>query len=294
MTEASANRATVCLTFDFDAVSLWMAFGANGARALSRGEFGAKTGAPRILDVLDRYDIKTTWFTPGHTAETFPAVTRDVVERGHEIGNHGYLHEIFDSIPFEEVKSVIRKGNDAIERVTGVRPQGMRAPAGDFDGRLQEFLLDEGFAYDSSRWDGEFELYWARGLDTLHSDGPNELGAPIDLVEVPLSLMMQDLVYFEADFAVSAFQGRCAPSQVEEIWRDQFQYMYDRVPDGVLVVTMHPQSIGWGLRAAMLERFIEHCLSQPGTRFATCATVAAEFRAAAGSQPLESATTPAN
>jgi hypothetical protein len=70
--------------------------------------------------------------------------------------------------------------------------------------------------------------------------------------------------------------------------------MYDRVPDGVLVVTMHPQSIGWGLRAAMLERFIEHCLSQPGTRFATCATVAAEFRAAAGSQPLESATTPAN
>ena len=66
------HRATVCLTFDFDAVSLWMVFGARGARALSRGEFGARVGAPRLLELFDRYDIKATWFTPGHTAETFP------------------------------------------------------------------------------------------------------------------------------------------------------------------------------------------------------------------------------
>ena len=275
-------RATVCLTFDFDAVSLWMVFGARGARALSRGEFGARVGAPRLLELLDRYDIKTTWFTPGHTAETFPEVSRDIVERGHEMGNHGYLHEIFDTIPFDEVKRVIVKGSDAIERVTGTRPQGMRAPAGDFDHRLQEFLLEEGFAYDSSRWDGEFELYWARGQDTLNDEGPNVFGADIDVVEVPLSLMMQDLVYFEADFAVSAFQGRSAPSQVEEIWTEQFNYMYENVPGGVLNVTMHPQSIGWGLRVAMLERFIKHCLNHDGVRFATCSTVAAEFRAAQG------------
>lgn len=275
-------RATVLLCVGFDAMALWIARGARGARALSRGEFGGRVGAPRLLEILDRYSVTSTWFVPGHTAETFPEVTRDVVARGHEVANHGYLHEDFERLSFTEIQSVVHRGSAALERVTGGRPVGMRAPVGDFDGRLLAFLAEEGYEYDSSMWDGEYTLYWARGLDTVADDGPVQFGSPVDLVEVPLSLMMQDFVYLEADLGSMGLNGRNTPRQVEEIWREQFDYMYEREPGGVLNITIHPQTIGRGSRAAMLERFLEHCLSQPGVRFTTCAVAAREFRAQAG------------
>jgi peptidoglycan/xylan/chitin deacetylase (PgdA/CDA1 family) len=277
---------------DFDAVSLWMAWGARGVRALSRGEFGARVGAPRILGVLDRYNLPSTWFVPGHTADTYPDLTREIARRGHEIGNHGYLHEAFDSLSREQVRNVIRMANDALERVTGVRPKGLRAPAGDFEGWLFELLLEEGFEYDSSRFDGEFDLYWCRRPDLLCDDGPNIPGEPIGLVEVPLSMVMQDFIYFEANFGAPLLTGSAPPSVVEEIWRSQFDYMYERVPGGVLTLTLHPQSIGWGLRMVALERFLEHCLAKPGTRFSTCGQVAMEFRARGAATPAAVAALP--
>jgi maleate isomerase len=275
----SSHRATVLICVGFDAMALWIARGARGARALSRGEFGGRVGSWRLLDLLDRHSVTSTWFVPGHTAETFPEVTREVVARGHEVANHGYMHEDFERLTFDEIQSVVRRGADALEGVTGQRSVGMRAPVGDFDGRLFEFLVSEGYEYDSSMWDGEYSLYWARGLDTVPDDGPVKFGSPVDLVEVPLSLMMQDFVYLEADLGQMGLNGRNTPRQVEEIWREQFDYMYEREPGGVLNVTIHPQTIGRGSRAAMLERFLEYCASRPGTRFTTCAAVAREFRA---------------
>jgi peptidoglycan/xylan/chitin deacetylase (PgdA/CDA1 family) len=272
-------RATVLVCVGFDAMALWIARGARGARALSRGEFGGRVGAWRLLDILDRYSVASTWFVPGHTAETFPEATREVVARGHEVANHGYMHEDIERLTFDEIQSVVRRGAAALEGVTGQRPVGMRAPVGDFDGRLFEFLVEEGYEYDSSMWDGEYSLYWARGLDIVPDDGPVQFGSTVDLVEVPLSLMMQDFVYLEADLGQMGLNGRNTPRQVEEIWREQFDYMYEREPGGVLNLTIHPQTIGRGSRAAMLERFLEYCVSRPGTRFTTCATVAREFRA---------------
>lgn len=275
----STIRGTVNLCFDFDAMSLWLGWGTRGARALSRGEFGARVGAPRILELLERHEVPSTWFIPGHTAETFPEVVFDVAARSHEIGNHGYLHEAFDTLGYDDVRSIIRRANDALERVTGQRPRGLRAPAGDFDGHLMEMLVDEGFAYDSSRFDGEYELYWARGLDQLPDNGPAVFGRRLDLVEVPLNNVMQDFIYFESNYGTPLLTGSCAPSQVEEIWLGQLEYMLANVAGGVLTLTMHPQAIGWGGRIGILDRFIDRCKSA-GLRFATCATLADEFRLA--------------
>ena len=116
---AERPTATVCLSLDFDVTSIWLMFGLTGARTLSRGEFGATTGAPRVLELCDRYDITSTWFVPGHTADNYPEVTAEVARRGHELGNHGYVHEDFGSLSLEESRAVLRKGNAAIERITG-------------------------------------------------------------------------------------------------------------------------------------------------------------------------------
>jgi peptidoglycan-N-acetylglucosamine deacetylase len=281
-------RATVCLTVDFDAVCIWMGWGFRGARILSRGEFGAREAAPRLLDLFERKGILTTWFIPGHTADTWPLVTARVAALGHEIGNHGYLHEAFDTLPSDDVRSVLRKASDTLERVTGQRPSGMRVPAGDFDGDLFEMLVEEGFTYDSSIF-GEFHPFWCRAKDTLVDDGPNVFGRELDLVQLPLSFVMNDFNYFEFNYANPQLHGMASPDHVFSIWSSQFDYMRQHVPGGVLNVTTHPQCIGWGLRTAMLERFIDHCLSH-SARFATCGTAADEFRRTEGQLPTSAAT----
>ncbi len=262
-------------------MSLWMSWGARGGRALSRGEFGAVVGAPRLLDLFRRYSIETTWFVPGHTAETFPEVTASIAADGHEIGHHGYAHEAFDALSDDELREVIRKGNDALARIAGQRPHGMRVPAGDFNLSLFELLLEEGFTYDSSLLGPtDFFPTWCRSNDVIRDDGPTVFGSPIDLVEFPIGFITNDFNHFEFNYANPQLVGYANPSHVEEVWTAEFDYMYDCVPGGVFVLTLHPQSIGHGGRIAMLERFIQHCLDRSGTRFAKLETVEAEFREA--------------
>lgn len=273
----SKAKATVCVTVDFDAVSIWMSWGAPGNRAMSRGEFGANVGAGRLLDLFRRHGIATTWFVPGHSVDMYPDVVQQAHADGHEIGNHGYAHEAFDKLSPEEVETVVKMGNAAIERVTGRRPVGMRVPAGDFDGSLLRQLSELGFDYDSSMV-GEFFPSWARDKDELNFRGRNTLGERLDLVELPLSFVMNDFCYFEFNYGNPLLTGASDPDHVFRIWSSQFDYMYENVEGGILNLTLHPQSVGWGLRIAMLERFLDHCKSHPGTRFATCEQVAREFR----------------
>lgn len=261
-------RATVCLSVDFDAVSVWMQWGATGPKALSRGEFGANVGAPRLLELMDRLGIRSTWFIPGHSAETWPEVTSRVAESGHEIANHGYLHEPFEHLTLQECSAIIRKGSAALNRITGQRPRGFRLPIGDAPPGFFELLVDEGFAYDSSLCGDDFRLYRCRKADRVVRDGPNVFGQPLELVEMPWSFIMNDFHHFEFSYANPQLPGHDAPSAVEEEFMAQFDYMYTHVPGGVVTLIVHPQSIGQGSRIAMLERFISHCLSKPGTRFA--------------------------
>src|SRR5829696_6854664 len=92
MTEDSPE-STICLSFDFDAISLWIGpFEARSPSMISRGEFGA-VGVGRVLALLEHKGIPATFFVTGHTAETYPSLARDIAAAGHEIGHHGYLHE---------------------------------------------------------------------------------------------------------------------------------------------------------------------------------------------------------
>ena len=272
----SPVRATVNVTLDFDAVSLWMGWGASGARALSRGEFGAKVGAPRLLELFRKLEVPTTWFVPGHSAETYPEVASRIAELGHEVGCHGYMH-VLDQSSEEALRAELQRAKEALKRITGCSPVGMRVPAGDFDGDLFKVLVKEGFTYDSSLF-GEFYPSWCRAKDTVSTDGPNVEGEILDLVQLPLSFIVDDFNYFEFNYASPMLVGLSSPQYVYGIWKEHFDYMYENCPGGVFNVTLHPQCTGWGLRAAMLEKFLTYCRDHSGTRFTTCATVADEFR----------------
>src|SRR5581483_4202293 len=144
---------TVCLSFDWDGVSVWMAGGATDARSLSRGEFGPRVGVPRLLALCDRLGIIATFFTPGHTADTYPETAASIAAAGHEVAAHGYAHEDFEQLSLDEARHVIRRAADAIERAVGRRPRGMRFPPWAVAGEHFQLLLDEGYTYSSSLMD---------------------------------------------------------------------------------------------------------------------------------------------
>ncbi len=282
------HRGTICLTFDFDAMSSWMGpFGATTPGIVSRGEYGARVGVPRILDLLDRYQLPATFFIPGHTVDSFPDLVKEIAARGHEIGHHSYLHEsptLFVDDPDGE-RAMYEKGIAAIERVTGARPFGYRSPGWDLTNESIRILSELGFRYDSSLAADDYHCYFARIGDVLHRDRAYEFGQPSEIVEIPVSWSWDDFPQFEfvssPHFTANALAN---PSKVFEIWSQDVDYMVERVPDAVFDLTCHPQAIGRGHRIMLLERFIEHCQQYPSLSFARMGEVAEAYRARAGSE----------
>src|SRR2546422_9886877 len=113
-----AKNVSVCLSFDFDAMSIWVGpFKAQSPSAVSRGEFG-KVGTQRLLGVLRRHQGLASWFIPGHTIDTFPELVKRIAEAGHRIGHHGYWHEKPAALPVEEKRRDPGRGSGCIRRVT--------------------------------------------------------------------------------------------------------------------------------------------------------------------------------
>jgi peptidoglycan/xylan/chitin deacetylase (PgdA/CDA1 family) len=124
----------------------------------------------------------------------------------------------------------------------------------------------------------DFTPYWCRTGDRIQQDGPYLFGDPVDLVEMPVSWILDDFPHFE--FLRSGnrvYPGLSAPSKVEEIWLGEFEYMRRHVPNGVYTLTMHPQVIGRGHRLLLLERLIEQ-FQASGARFSTLRDSADKFR----------------
>ncbi len=272
MTDDNGPRAWVCLSFDFDAMSSWIFRDMDSPTPLSRGEYGARVGVPRVLETLDRFEAKATFFVPGHSADTWPALVAEMARRGHELGNHGYMHEVPNTLDADTERAVIRRGSDAIERAAGVRPRGFRSPSWDLSPNSLDILRDQGFVYDSSLMGDDFSLYRCRAGDVAHKDRAYTFGQETDLIEMPVHWILDDAPYFQYSYQTRT--GLTPASQVLEIWQDEFDFMYDRVPGGVFTLTMHPQIIGRGHRILMLERLLRHMRARAGVRFATQLEVA--------------------
>lgn len=274
---ASGARPTVCLTVDYDALSIWMMMGATGARSVSRGEFAVTDAAPRLLEVFARHGIETTWFVPGITAAQYPESVAAVAAAGHEIANHGHLHEDFGMLPLPEAAGAIARANETLERVTGVHPLGARLSGNDLDGGCLDILAEQGFLYDSSLFGG-YSAHWARSADSWDSDGLLHHGERLDLVELPIgSYSHTDFSHFEINAALGLPAALANPRQLEQIWVDELDDLDARQPDGFLMLAVHPQTIARGSRLAMLERVIAYAL-EGGHRFVTCEELARGFR----------------
>lgn len=273
------KNVTVCLSFDFDAISVWIGtFHAKSPSAISRGEFG-RVGSERLLRMLGEWGIKSTWFIPGHTADAFPTTVEKIAAAGHEIGHHGYFHDRPPSR--EEEARDFDRATAALKRVTGQVPVGYRSPAAGLMPSTLECLRERGFLYDSSMMGDDFTPYYCRIGDQAPADGPFVWGTPTSLVELPFTWGLDDFPAFEHVWTRNGVNpGLAAPSRMFEIWWGDFEYLYDRLGAGVYILTMHPQSIGRGHRLLMLERLVEQMRMRAGVRFVTMREAAEEFRRA--------------
>ena len=271
------KKITVCLTFDFDAMSVWIGtFHTRSPSAISRGEFG-NVGAQRLLAMLREWGIRATWFVPGHTADAFPATVEKIAAAGHEIGHHGYFHDR-PKTPEDEARDFDR-ATASLKRVAGVQPVGYRSPAAGLMPSTLECLRERGFLYDSSMMGQDFSPYYCRVGDQAPSDGPFVWGRPIDLVEMPFTWGLDDFPIFEHVWTRNGVNpGLASPSHVYEIWVGDFDYLYDRIGEGVYILTMHPQAIGRGHRLLMLERLVKHIRERDGVTFMTMREAAQEFK----------------
>ncbi len=277
---ASDRDVRVALTFDFDALSNWIgSLGLTSPGPLSRGEF-APIGVRRVLALLTEHNARATFFVPGHTALAYPGAVEAIRRGGHEIAHHGWVHERPSRLSVEEERSTLERGLSVLERAAGELPRGYRAPGWDLSPNSVELLLSLGFEYDSSLMGNDYEPYWCRVGDVVSRSEPFQFGRPVALVEMPVAWHLDDFPHFEFVNVpgVLTLSGGHSAQSVLDIWVGEFDYLYEHVGRGVLVITMHPEVIGRGHRVAMLRTFVEHVSARPGTRFTTCRDYAREWR----------------
>lgn len=268
---------TVCLTFDFDAVSLWVStFKQTTPTPLSRGEYGARVGIDRILDLLAKKAIPATFFVPAHTAGAFPEEVRAIAKEGHEIALHGYCHESPVNLPREEEARLLKRSIEKLRLTLGASftPLGYRSPSWDLSPNSIACLEELGISYDSSMMADDFRPYVPRKGTSADEEGFTP-GSPARLIELPVSWELDDFPHFAYLSRIS--QGLRTPDDVYEIWKAEFDYCREAVTDGVFTLTTHPQVIGRGPRMRMLGRLIDHMAGFADVGFATMADTAAKF-----------------
>jgi len=266
----------VCLSFDFDAMSGWIARGMTTPTPVSRGEFGV-IGAARILALLEKRGIPATWFIPGHTLETYPEACRRVLDAGHEIGHHGWTHRPPASLSRDEEEAELVRANEEIRKLTGRYARGYRSPSWDLSPNSVELLLKHGFYYESSMMGNDYTPYRVRVGDRIELQKRAAFGKESQLIEMPISWSLDDYPHFEFVLTQSTvLQGLRNAGGVLANWIDDFLYMKRETEWGIITYTFHPFVIGRGHRMMALERLIEG-LAAEGAEFMRMDAAAESF-----------------
>ncbi|UGS37048.1 polysaccharide deacetylase family protein [Capillimicrobium parvum] len=281
----------VAYGIDVDAVAGWLgSYGGEDSPAdVSRGMFAGEVGTPRLLRLFDRYDLRTTWFIPGHSMETFPEQMAAVAEAGHEIAIHGYSHENPISMTEEQEEAVLLKSIELAEQLSGRRPTGYVAPWWEFSNVTNDLLLRNGIKYDHSLMHDDFTPYYVRTGDTWtkidYSRPAHEWMKPLvrgtetDLVELPGSWYLDDLPPMMFIKTAPNSHGFVNPRDIEQLWKDQFDWVYREMDYAVFALTIHPDVSGRPQVLLLHERLIEYINGHEGVRWATFDEIADDFRA---------------
>ncbi|MEN3149541.1 polysaccharide deacetylase [Neorhizobium sp. IRAMC:178] len=252
-------RCAVALSFDSDHETNELRDGGESIGRMSQGQYGNRMGVPRILETLKNADVPATFFVPAVAALLYPDEQRRVIAEGHEIGLHGWIHEMNTKVPAAKERELHFRAADTLEKITGIRPVGMRTPSWDFSYETLTIERELGLIYDSS---------------LMADDDPYELvedGEPTGMVELPVEWIRDDAVYFNMN-RFTALRPYTPPTSVLDIFKREFDRAY--LEGGLFLLTMHPHVSGYRSRIFVLEDLIRHIQGHEGVWFATHADIA--------------------
>ena len=247
-------RCAFALSFDSDHETNELRDGGKSIGRLSWGQYGARVGVPRIAALLARHDVRASFYVPAVTALIYPEEQRALIAAGHEIGIHGWIHELNSGLSYEDELDLMLRSSDTLTKITGKRPVGLRTPSWDFSPSTLRIQKEMGLLYDSSLMADEdcYELL----LD----------GEPSGVIELPVEWVRDDAVYF----MMNRFQAQrpyTPPTDVFDIFRREFDAAYDE--GGIFQLTCHPHIIGYRSRIWILDELLRHARARGSVWFAT-------------------------
>lgn len=242
-------RVAVALSFDSDHETNELRDGGKSINRMAWGQYGHRVGVPRILRVLERHGVPATFYVPAVTALLYPDEQRSIVEAGHEIGIHGWIHELNNTLGREDERDLMKRSMDTLHDVTGRRPTGIRSPSADFSENTLRLIQELGIAYDSS----------LAADDDCYELEMN--GEPTGVVEIPFDWLRDDAVYF----LMHRFQGLrpyTPPTDVFDIFKRELDAAHEE--GGLFELTMHPHVITNRSRIWIVDEIIRYAKSLPG------------------------------
>ncbi len=243
-------RVAVCLSFDDDTEAPLLRDGTTSPTTLSASDFGAESGTPRILKMLDHYQVPATFFVTAVDAMLHPELLPSIMKSGrNEIGIHGWIHEFPPRLEAQEEERLLDQAIAYLTKATGKRPVGYRAPSWAFSPYTLDLIRKKGFLYDSSlqAMDEPYEIK-SRGEDT-------------GLVELSIDWTLTETPYLGREGHMPS------PELLYQLYKDEFDGAY---AEGTLfVLTLHPYLSGHRASMRHLDQFVAYMKSKPGVWFAT-------------------------
>jgi peptidoglycan/xylan/chitin deacetylase (PgdA/CDA1 family) len=255
-------RCAVAITFDMDADSLLHLEHPHDAHnrvsALSMLRYGPEVGVPRILQTYRQFAIRQTFFVPAWCIEQYPQVVEAMVADGHEVGHHGYIHENPQAASREQQAYWLQRGIDVIERFTGQRPRGWRAPLYNFSADSAELLIGQGFLYDASLMGDDIPYMLQTGQG--------------ELVELPSHWGMDDWPQYVHSMDLDYMMPIQSPARAMDVFRDEFDAVWQY--GGLWIAVWHPFASGRLARWHQIEKLIGYMLNKGGVWFAPLEDIA--------------------
>jgi peptidoglycan-N-acetylglucosamine deacetylase len=242
-------RCAASFSFDVDVDSmLRLTYGAKTAERLQTLSWLGyeEIAVPRLVRLYEEFGVKQTFFFPGYCIDTYPELVTGVLEGGHEVGLHGYLHEVMYEQDAKGELEILERGLEAAAKLMDEPPVGWRAPLYAISDRSPQMLLEHGFVYDAS---------------LMGDDQPYLLRTPKgDLVELPSETANDDWTHYAHVPDLDYMMQIRAPAVAEEVYRAEFEAAYRH--GGLWVSVWHPSisarlsrlEVVAGMLRDMLER----------------------------------------
>lgn len=220
-------------------------------------QYGARRGMWNILELLEKYNVKATFFVCGTTAEKYPEAVRAAHKAGHEIAGMSYSFERVRTSSTEREQSLVRRSVKILEDIAGVKVKGWRCPDYRISPQTLDILAEEGFAWDSSLLNDD--------LPYLFDCGGRKL------VEIPFTTSTADKT-----FIGYPYPQRGGPDGLANVWNNEFEVLYEesRRASRFLILSMQTWAVGRPAPLRILKQFVERLAGHEEFWLARCSDIA--------------------